>query len=137
MKPKKEEWRYMGRTLDGRKVFHSWDDGGMLRYFARLPAKSPGSFYEIEVERKKDGNVTVHGSPVYLTGGERDDPVRLQACAHDRAVSTELETFRAEKAGAYLELEANLETLRSLYQRQTGGRRAAFLAHIIQRVTKR
>ena len=137
MKPKKEEWRYLGRRLDSKnKVYHVWDDGEEERHFNKLPSRSPGSFYEVEVSRKGD-SVVVHGKPTFLMIAEKDDPVSLKACADDRAVQIELETIRAEKAGAYKELEENLEALRSLYFRQTGGRRAAFLAHVIQRLTKR
>ncbi len=138
-KPKKEEWRYLGRRLDRKnKVFYVWHDGEEERHFNKLPSKSPGSFYEVEVEKRKaDGSIVVHGRPGFLMIGEKDDPITLKACADDRAVSIELETIRAEKAGAYLELEDHLEALRSLYFRQTGGRRAAFLAHVIQRLTKR
>ena len=137
---KTETWRYTGRILDGKTLFYSYEDGdGELRVFKKLPATSPGAFYVLDVERKKDGGITVHGSSVYVIGQEIDDedPVRIRAQADDRAVSIELETRRAEKAGAYQEIEANLDALRSLYLRQTGGRRAAFLAHVIQRVTKR
>lgn len=136
-KPKKEEWRYLGRRLDRKnKVFHVWHDGDEERHFNKLPSSSPGSFYEVEVERKGD-SIVVHGRPVFLNMGEQDDPIRLKAQADDRAVSIHVATIRAEKSSAYLELEENLDALRSLYFRQTGGRRAAFLAHIIQRVTKK
>jgi len=138
-KPKKEEWRYMGRIRDGKVLFHSYQDGdGELRVFKKLPASSPGSLYEVEVERK-NGGIIVHGSPSYVFGQDisEDKEIRLKAAADDRAISIQLDTERAEKAGAYKELEENLEALRSLYFRQTGGRRAAFLAHVIQRLTKR
>ncbi len=139
-KTKFETWRYMGRILDGKALFYSYEaeDEGDLKVFKKLPATSPGALYEVEVERKKDGGITVHGSASYVIGQEIDsDPRRLEAQAHDRAVSIVLETRRAEKAGAYKELEDHFDALKSCYQRQTGVRRAAFLAHIIQRVTGR
>jgi hypothetical protein len=139
-KPKMETWRYMGRIRDGKTLFQSYqDEDGEFRVFKKLPASSPGSLYEVEVKREKDGGIIVHGSPAYIFGQDisEDKEIRLKAAADDRAISIQLDTERAEKAGAYKELEENLEALRSLYVRQKGGRRAAFLAHVIQRLTKR
>lgn len=137
-KTKIERWRYMGRTLEEGKVFYKWDDGHGLRFFKKFPAKAVGSLYEVEVSREGD-SIVVHGRPTWVRGQDpsEDEAVRLIAQADDRTTAIELEAIRAEKAVAFREIEKNLDELRALYLRQTGGRRTAFLAHIIQRVTKR
>lgn len=136
-KEKVEQWTYLGRRLEGLKVYYAWlDPDGNEQHFNKLSALSPGRIYSVDVLRKKDG-VSVCGKPSYH--GEQSDLLNdlvIKACADDRAVAVALETRRAEKAESFVELEEHLDALRLCYNRQRGARRAAFLAHIIQRITR-
>lgn len=95
---------YMGRTLDGKKIYHRWRDGEDVKHFAKMPGLVVGGIYTAEFSN--EGN-TAHPGTLTFTGSKHDDAE--QVAAWELADRHTRSTDERRKAEARLARDSELD----------------------------
>lgn len=138
----REIWTFAGERVgsDGKRRVHVWvDEAGKELFFKAGTAYTIGGRYEVHVDRKDDGGVSLYNnpSPRYVERSERAEVSVWQAA--DLAAKTRQAARRREARDARenTRLDNAIETLKTIAAGQrTAADRAAFVAHIIAEVSR-
>lgn len=136
-----ETWVCAGRrTGKGNKILYLWFsedvEPDVELYYGKVKGHVGGR-YTISVDRTADSRI-VYGTPRYLGALSIDDPKRISWEVDERVEMSLIEADRMETRNAKdSALKDACEPLRVLYRKQIGGhRRAAFIAMVIEMVTR-
>jgi hypothetical protein len=136
--PAEETWTYAGvRVSSDGKREHAWlDASGEERFFRRTGASmAVSSHYTVQVTRRDDGTITIHGTPVYA-GPAADEATRRGLWAEHTAAQTRLELIRAERNAARRNAldEALAPLLEVAAGLRTSAERDALAVYILRRI---
>ena len=130
-----EQWCYAGARVDHKhKEFHVWkDELGEEKLFTKNIVRGGviGALYSVEVERREDGGVTVHGIPRFASS-ELDPQAPKWQALHKEA-KAQIEMHRATKKANPLD-ELTLAQVREIMRSRLPHQRAGLLAAVIMHI---
>lgn len=136
-----EIWTYLGAEFSGRerKLYHIYEDprGERQSYARALTRQSPGAMFTMTLTEKDTVYYKGQYSPAYQ-GMMEDTERRILLEAQHRAALAEARNVKRAKADmSHSALEEALRPLSKEYGRRTSVGRVAFIAAIIEIVTRR
>lgn len=136
--PTTERWTFGGTRLNAKKArVHEWIDpsGAELGFKAR-GQQSVGCVYEVKVERKPNGGVSLYMGQHRYVGPSEDVHLREQLFVRHRAAETELALIQRERrAKADDPLELAIDRLAYLIRHtQNSHQRTSLVAYVMRRL---
>ena len=132
-----ENWVFGGTRLSDKKVrVHEWitPDGSPLWFKAR-GQYAVGSVYEVKLDRKTGGGVSLYEHHRRYIGKCQDDKLREQLLVRHRAGEAELALLQRERRDKQDDpLEQAIDRLAVLARHVNSGQRTALVGYIIKRL---